>query len=100
MGSWLALKLDEPGPNRDAVGAWIEVQAGSLTMRRELTIGGGHEGGQLGWVHVGLGPATSAQVRVRWPDGQVGPWMQTAANQFATIERGASAITPWQPPGS
>jgi len=100
MGSWLALKLDEPGPNRDAVGASIEVQAGSLTMRRELTIGGGHEGGQLGWVHVGLGPATSAQVRVRWPDGQVGPWMQAAANQFATIERGASAITPWQPPGS
>ena len=26
---------------------------------RELTVGGGHGGGQLGWVHVGLGAATS-----------------------------------------
>ena len=100
MGSWLAVQLDEPGPNRDAIGAWIEVRVGDLTMRRELTIGGGHEGGQLGWVHFGLGSASGAQVRVLWPDGQAGPWMQAGANEFAIIERGASGITPWRPPGS
>jgi hypothetical protein len=46
----------QPGPNRDAIGAWIEVKVGDDTMRRELTVGGGHAGGQLGWVHFGLGP--------------------------------------------
>jgi hypothetical protein len=100
MGSWLALKLDQPGPNRDAVGAWIEVKGGDLTMRRELTIGGGHEGGQLGWAHFGLGASSGAQVRVRWPDGETGPWIQASANQFAVIERGASQVTPWRPAGN
>ena len=100
MGNWLALQLHEPGPNRDAVGAWIEVKVGDLTMRRELTIGGGHAGGQLGWIHFGLGAASGAQVRVQWPDGETGPWIQAGANQFALVERGATQVTPWRPAGS
>ena len=100
MGNWLALQLHEPGPNRDAIGAWIEVKVGDLTMRRELTIGGGHAGGQLGWIHFGLGAASGAQVRVQWPDGETGPWIQAGANQFALVERGATQVTPWRPAGS
>jgi hypothetical protein len=98
MGNWLALQLDQPGPNRDAVGAWIEVQVGDLTMRRELTVGGGHISGKLGWTHFGLGPTGEAQVRVQWPDGETGPWMKVTADQFVVIERGATGATPWRPP--
>ena len=97
MGNWLGLRLSESGPNRDAIGAWIEVQVGKATVRRELTIGGGHAGGQLGWNHFGLGTARTANVRVRWPDGEVGPWLPVTANQFALIERGASQVQPWRP---
>jgi enediyne biosynthesis protein E4 len=97
MGSWLALKLTEPGPNRDAIGSWVEVKAGDRVMRRELTIGGGHAGGQLGWLHFGLGSADTAQVRVQWPDGMTTGWMDARANQFAIIERGAGVLAPWQP---
>ncbi|MGH7908300.1 MAG: FG-GAP repeat domain-containing protein, partial [Thermodesulfobacteriota bacterium] len=50
MGHWLALRLRQRGGNRDAVGAWIEVRAGERMLRRELTVGGGHAGGQLGWL--------------------------------------------------
>lgn len=99
MGSWLAVRLSEPGPNHDAIGAWIEVKIGDTTLRRELTVGGGHAGGQLGWVHFGLGPSGEAQVRVQWPNGETGPWMRAAANQFVDIERGATEARPWQPPG-
>ncbi len=53
MGGWLALRVTEPGGNRDAIGAWIEVQVGDAVQRRELTIGGGHISGQLGWTHLG-----------------------------------------------
>ena len=42
------------------------------TLRRELNVGGGHAGGQLGWAHFGLGPANAAEVRVLWPDGEHG----------------------------
>jgi hypothetical protein len=98
MGHWLALRVTEPAPNTDAIGATVEVQAGSSVQRRELTVGGGHASGQLGWVHVGLGAATSAQVRVHWPDGSVGPWTTVSADTFDLVSRGAAAAVPWRPP--
>ncbi|MDO8484902.1 MAG: CRTAC1 family protein, partial [Candidatus Limnocylindrales bacterium] len=99
MGHWVALQLEQPGSNRDAVGAWLEVRAGDLTIRREVTVGGGHAGGQLGWIHVGLGPARSADVRVQWPDGEMGPWVHVDADEFAIIERGATSARRWLPGG-
>lgn len=98
MGHWLGLQPIETGPNRNAIGAWVEVKVGDLTLRRELTVGGGHVGGQLGPIHVGLGPATTADVRVQWPDGEWGPWIRVDADQFAMIERGATTVRPWLPP--
>jgi enediyne biosynthesis protein E4 len=98
MGHWLALRVSQPGPNRDAIGAWIEVRVGDLTLRRELTVGGGHIGGQLGWVHFGLGRADTAQVRVTWPDGEAGPWLSVKADQHVLVERGATETRSWQPP--
>jgi hypothetical protein len=89
MGHWLAVDLAQPGPNRDAIGSWIEVKVGDRVVRRELTIGGGHAGGQLGWLHVGLGSSDGAEVRVIWPGGGQGPWMPLDADRFAIIERGA-----------
>jgi len=100
LGSWLAVRVSQPGPNRDAIGGWLEVRAGSASMQRELTVGGGHLGGELGWIHVGLGAARQAEVRVRWPDGQQGDWMPVGADQFVDVTRGAAAPVPWTPPSS
>jgi hypothetical protein len=100
MGNWVAVRASEPGSNRDAIGSWLEVRIGDLTVRRELTVGGGHVGGQLGWIHVGLGSADGAEVQVRWPDGETGPWVSLRANQFAVIERGATEARPWLPPAN
>jgi hypothetical protein len=98
MGNWAAVRLEQPGANRDGIGSWIEVRVGDRTIQREVTIGGGHAGGQLGWIHLGLGDADGAEVRVRWPDGETGPWLELEANAFATIERGTAAAEPWAPP--
>jgi hypothetical protein len=95
MGSWLAVRLRQPAPNVDAIGAWVETRVGERTHAHEVTVGGGHAGGQLGWIHLGLGDATAGEVRVHWPDGEVGPWMELAGNTFAIIERGATEPTPW-----
>jgi hypothetical protein len=97
MGHWLAVRLSQPGSNRDAVGAVIETRTATGTARREIVIGGGHIGGQVGWTHVGLGSADRADVRVTWPDGTAGPWMPTAADAFVEIERGATAPMRWEP---
>ena len=98
MGDWLMVRLSQSGGNRDAIGAVVETRTPDATSRREIVIGGGHGGGQLGWTHIGLGKADQADVRVIWPDGEVGPWMTAAANGFVEIERGATAVRPWQPP--
>ncbi len=87
MGDWIAVRLRQPAPNVDAIGAWVEVRVGERTLVHEVTVGGGHAGGQLGWVHVGLGDAGGASVRVQWPDGETGPWMDVQAGEFAIIER-------------
>jgi enediyne biosynthesis protein E4 len=93
---WLAVRVQQPAPNVDAIGAWLEVRAGTTTWRRELSVGGGHAGGQLGWIHIGLGGATSAEARVRWPDGTVGPWQPMGVDSFAILDRSAGP-QPWTP---
>ena len=97
VAHWLAIRVRQPAPDVDAVGGWLEVRTATSTSRRELTSGGGHISGQLGWEHVGLGPATSAEVRVTWPDGEVGPWLKMDVDSFGVVERGASSVMPWTP---
>ena len=87
IGRWIDVRLHQPAPNVDAIGAWVEVRMGDRTVVREVTVGGGHAGGQLGWIHMGLGAAERAEVRVTWPDGEVGPWTTVEAGTRATIER-------------
>lgn len=96
MGHWLALDLRQAGPNRNAIGSWLEIRTGDLTVHREVSIGGGHAGGQLGWIHLGLGPASSAEVRVTWPDGEAGPWQRVDADGFWIIARDAGPSR-WSP---
>ena len=98
MGNWAMIRLRQDDSNRDAVGAWVEVRSGAHMWRDEVTVGGGHAGGQAGWLHVGVGTAELIEVRVQWPDGTWGPWLRTFANQFLVIERGRERPLFWQPP--
>lgn len=95
-GRWLQVRLEMPGANRDAVGAFVEVRAGGRTQSREVTVGGGHAGGQMGWWHFGLGGAGAAEVRVLWPDGTEGPWQRVEADGFVRLSPGAEP-RPWEP---
>jgi hypothetical protein len=97
IGSWVALRLHQATGNVDAIGSWVETRVGDRTAVHEVTVGGGHASGQLGWIHIGLGAADHVEVRVHWPDGATGPWMTLDAGEFATIDRGATQATPWTP---
>jgi hypothetical protein len=94
---WVELKLRQTAPNRDAIGAWLEIRCeGSTVMRREITVGGGHASGQLGWRHFGLGEAPKAELRVVWPDGSSDDWQAVDADGFYILERG-KPVQPWAP---
>ncbi len=97
MGHWLQLQLRQPGGNRNAVGAWVEVDLGGRIVRTELTVGGGHASGHLGWMHFGLGAPTRVKLRVQWPAGDWGPWMEAAADAFYIVDHERGLIEGKQP---
>lgn len=94
---WLQLRLVQDGPNRNAVGSWIEVRVGDRVIRREVTVGGGHAGGQWGWIHLGLGSTAEVELRVTWPDGEVEGWLPVERDAFLLVERGVPQPTYWNP---
>ena len=87
LGQWLQLTLQQTGGNRNAVGAWVEVDLGERTLRQELTVGGGHASGHWGWMHFGLGSADKVKVRVQWPQGEWSAWTAVDANRFYVVDQ-------------
>jgi enediyne biosynthesis protein E4 len=95
-GHWAAFRLRQEGANRDAIGAWLEVRAEGRVMRHEITSGGGHASGQLGWRLFGLGEAASAEAHVVWPDGETGEWQTVKRDRFYVLARGKAPAV-WHP---
>ena len=96
-GNWSEIRLIEPNPNRNAVGAKISVKTGTRTQTRTLQVGGGDASGHAGWVHVGLGTAERAEIRVQWPDGERSPTYRVFANQFVVVDRTKPQASYWYP---
>jgi enediyne biosynthesis protein E4 len=95
-GGWVQLRLAQDGVNRDAIGAVVEIRRGDKIERHEITSGGGHVSGSVGWLHYGLGSTKTAELRVIWPDGTEGGWVLVPAGTFQILRPGA-APEPWSP---
>ncbi len=91
-GNWIGLQLHQTDINTNAVGAWIHVKVGDRLHRREITVGGGHAGGQLGAEHFGLGSTDAVTVQVRWPDGKQSEWMALQAGRLYHLARDGTAL--------
>ncbi len=84
-GRWVALEIRADGPNTRAVGAWIELRDGAGRIQyREVTVGGGHAGGQSGLHHFGLGGSDGAEVRLNFGAMTTG-WQTVPVNSRATL---------------
>ncbi|MBI2717600.1 MAG: CRTAC1 family protein [Rhizobiales bacterium] len=97
MGNFLEIELKEPGGNRMAVGAMINVKIGTRTMNRWVSVGGGHASGHIGWTHFGLGNSERAEIRVKWPDGEWSHPYRVFANQFVIVDREKPIASYWYP---
>ena len=95
-GHFVAFRLNQPGANRDGIGSWIEIRRDGHVMRREITIGGGQAGGQLGFVHFGVGGDDKVEYRVLWPEGREDAWQTVTANGFYLLAPGQKAQE-WHP---
>lgn len=91
-GRWLSVEVRQPAPNTFAVGAWIEVRTGDRVQAREITVGGGHTGGQSGPEHFGLGEAEVAELRVVWPNGTVSDWSEVRPDQAVRAGRTGNSL--------
>ncbi|MGI9390348.1 MAG: CRTAC1 family protein [Boseongicola sp.] len=87
VGNWLAIELRQPAPNTRAIGAWVEIRVSGSVTARELTVGGGHGGGQALPLHFGLGLAEFAEYRVQWPGSDWTNWKKATANQRIVVDR-------------
>ena len=64
---------------------------------RTVEVGGGHASGQPGFVHVGLGTAERAEIRIKWPDGEQSYPYRVFANQFVVVDRTKEQAAYWYP---
>ncbi|HEV8320742.1 MAG TPA: CRTAC1 family protein [Myxococcota bacterium] len=96
-GNFLALRLHGAGAaaggaNGAAIGARVVVEAGGVTMVREVSGGYGHEGmHHTTDVHFGLGAACRAdRVTVIWPDaaGTTETFTDVLANYYVDVVQG------------
>lgn len=89
---WLTLTLEGAQGNRDAFGALVTVQAGSLTQHAEARCPTSYVTQQDARLHFGLGAHSVAdRVEIRWPGGQTSTLTGVGADQFLrVVEPGAS----------
>lgn len=95
--NWLQVRFVQSGGNSGAIGARIELRrvgASRPFVSRDLTIGGGHASGSVGWTHFGLGSNIEVEVRINWPDGVRSDWIPLPARDFVILQRFENASNP------
>ena len=87
---WVRLRLKQPGSNPDAIGAWVEIDAGGVTQRRQIMPTRSYLSQVELPVTFGLGSSDQVdEIRIRWPDGmdQVVPGSDVAVDRMMVIPR-------------
>ena len=87
--AWLAVELDGAGGNRAGVGARVELQreVGGPWQVRVIGVGGHFLGHGEFRAHFGLGPSEApvAQLRVRWPGGEISELSELDPRQLVRV---------------
>jgi hypothetical protein len=90
--NFLMVELEGRKTNRDGVGTIVTVRAGDLVQRVERRSGDSYLSRSDPRLHFGLGKRTKVDsLQVRWSDGVIQRFGETAANTFIRIVEGASA---------
>ncbi len=89
---WAAIALAQPGANRFALGARVQLSAGGVRQTHVVGSSPSYLSHNDLTVHFGLGVVESVDsITVRWPDGAEETWSDLAVNQRHRLERGTGA---------
>jgi enediyne biosynthesis protein E4 len=93
---WLAIQLVGAGPvNRDAVGARVYVTTpDGITQMQEVILGSSVMAGNDLVQYFGLGGERSAEVRIRWSNGEEQVIQNVRADRRYKIQYGETALQP------
>ncbi len=87
---WLRLRLEGRAPNRDAIGAWVELVAGGVTQRRQVMPTRSYLSQVERTLTFGLGEVEQVEsVTVTWPDGSEQVLEGVVVDTLRVVEQGA-----------
>ena len=98
--SWLKVKLVGTKSNRSAIGARVVVKSADSTQTQEVQSQSSFLSCNDFRLHFGLGQARSAEVKIRWPNGEWQTLPNVAANQLVTVKEGTETVPPRTPQSS
>jgi hypothetical protein len=92
-GNFLMVELEGRAPNRDGVGARLELHLGGRTLARTVKAGSSYLAQNDGRVHFGLGSEERVErLEIIWPNGVREVVEDLEANQFVTVSEGQGVI--------
>ncbi len=92
VNHWLKVKLQGVKSNRSSIGARVTVRYGDKIQAQEVLSQSSYLSANDSRLHFGLGPASVADVEIRWPLGHVERIERVAADQLIRVKEGSGII--------
>lgn len=92
LGGAVMLTLQDSAPNSNAIGSTVRVRLPETSESYFTYAGGGHAGGGLVPLHIGVGEQDAVDVSITWPDGRVNRITGLMRDTFYTVERSVSGM--------
>ena len=89
---WLKVLLLGVASNRNAIGAQVVAAYGERKQVQAVLAQSSYLSANDRRLHFGLGPATTASLEIRWPNGLVEKIAQVAAGQLVVVREGSGVI--------
>jgi enediyne biosynthesis protein E4 len=91
-GHWLKVLLAGVTSNRSAIGARVTARYGDRTQAQEVTAQSSFYSANDRRLHFGLGPATTVELTIRWPNGAAERIPGVDADQLVVVREGSGIV--------
>jgi hypothetical protein len=91
-GHWLKVKLEGVKSNRSAIGARVTAHYGGKRQAQEVLAQSSYLSVSDRRLHFGLGAAESADLEIRWPNGNLESIAKVAANRLVVVKEGSGIV--------
>jgi enediyne biosynthesis protein E4 len=98
--SWLKIKLIGTKSNRSAIGARVVVKAGDSRQTQEVQSQSSFISCNDFRLHFGLAQAKTAEVSIRWPNGDWPTLPDLSVNRLVTVKEGVGIVPSLGSPSS